>query len=146
METQNLADYHVIADLADRDDFVYAAFHRDRCTGDSWRTNNETGRLLEPHFNEFVGLRRRPAPVKNEIGARLAIPSFDKVLIQPMARGRILPMRSLGVDRVECCAIDNHVTPFFNFVRVYWNELSSAAQDFGRWPTGVLDSSKLKVP
>src|ERR1700719_3917677 len=88
----------------------------------------------------------RPAPVKNEIGARLAIPSFDKVLIQPMARGRILPMRSLGVDRVECCAIDNHVTPFFNFVRVYWNELSSAAQDFGRWPTGVLDSSKLKVP
>src|ERR1700730_16042592 len=143
METQNLADYHVIADLADRDDFVYAAFHRDRRTGDSWRTNNETGRLLEPHFNEFVGLRRRPAPVKNEMGDTVFRKGADPA---DGARKNTSDEELIGVDRVECCAIDNHVTPFLNFVRVYWNELSSAAQDFGRWPTGVLDSSKLKVP
>ena len=37
----------------------------------------------------------RPAPVKKEIGARFATPSFDRVLIQPIARGVMLPIRSL---------------------------------------------------
>lgn len=37
----------------------------------------------------------RPAPVKSEIGSKLATPSFDMELIQPMARGMMLPINSL---------------------------------------------------
>ncbi len=37
----------------------------------------------------------RPTAVKNEIGARLATPSLDCVLTQPMARGRMEPISSL---------------------------------------------------
>jgi len=37
----------------------------------------------------------RPAPVKKEIGARLATPTVDTLLIQPIARGNILPISSL---------------------------------------------------
>jgi hypothetical protein len=37
----------------------------------------------------------RPAPVKSEIGSNFATPSFDMELIQPMARGMMLPINSL---------------------------------------------------
>jgi hypothetical protein len=33
--------------------------------------------------------------VKNEMGAKFATPSFEIVLIHPMARGMMLPMSSL---------------------------------------------------
>src|SRR4030088_3603840 len=40
----------------------------------------------------------RTTPVKNEIGARLATPSWDSVLTQPIARGMMLPISSLYAD------------------------------------------------
>ncbi|KRE46111.1 hypothetical protein ASG92_11875 [Arthrobacter sp. Soil736] len=37
----------------------------------------------------------RPTAVKKEMGARLATPSSEMVLTQAIARGMMLPMRSL---------------------------------------------------
>jgi hypothetical protein len=37
----------------------------------------------------------RPVPVEDEIGSKFAAPSFDMELIQPMARGMMLPINSL---------------------------------------------------